>query len=112
MKTKRNLLILCITILTLFSFSSCESESEKSIIINVENSENINGTTFGKNAMIEIGNGLWYDSSTRIVYWWNGIMTEFRSDTVPTAYYAPNGLPYKYNPETNTFEEIEVDENE
>lgn len=112
MKIKRNLLILCITILTLFSFSGCESESEseleKSIIINVGNSENINGTTFGKNAMIEIGNGLWYDSATRIVYWWNGIIIEYQSDTVPTAYYAPNGLPYRYNPETNTFEEIEV----
>ena len=24
-----------------------------------------------------------------------------------TPYYAPNGLPFKYNPETNTFEEID-----
>ena len=26
--------------------------------------------------------------------------------TAPTPYYAPNGLPYRYNPESNTFEEI------
>lgn len=25
---------------------------------------------------------------------------------LPTPYYASNGLPYKYNPETNTLEEI------
>ena len=45
-----------------------------------------------------------YDPMTRIVY--------IRSYTyydhyVYTPYYAPNGLPYRYNPETNTFEEIE-----
>ena len=45
-----------------------------------------------------------YDPMTRIIY--------IRSDTysyhyVYTPYYAPNGLPYRYNPETNTFEEIE-----
>ena len=45
-----------------------------------------------------------YDPMTRIVY--------IRSYTyydhyVYTPYYAPNGLPYRYNPETNTFEEID-----
>jgi hypothetical protein len=28
--------------------------------------------------------------------------------TTPSPYYAPNGLPYRYNPETNTFEEIDI----
>lgn len=28
----------------------------------------------------------------------------------PSPYYAPNGLPYRYNPETNTFEEIDLKE--
>jgi hypothetical protein len=106
MKTKINLLILLATIL-LFSFALTACES-KTVIVNVENGENINGTTFGKDAMIEIGNGLWYDSTTRIVYWWNGYFDECRCDTAPSPYYAPNGLPYRYNPETNTFEEIEV----
>ncbi len=33
--------------------------------------------------------------------------SEAYAATTPSPYYAPNGLPYKYNPETNTFEEIE-----
>ena len=30
--------------------------------------------------------------------------------TTPSPYYAPNGLPYKYNPSTNTLEEITPEE--
>ena len=105
MKLKKNLLILFATTVTLFSFTGC-SCSEQPIQVNVSNDENISGTTFGENALIEIGNKLYYDSTTRIVYWWNGRMEDYRCDTTPTAYYAPNGLPYRYNPETNTFEEI------
>lgn len=107
MKTKRNLLILLIATILLFSFALTACES-KTVIVNVENEENINGTTFGKDALIEIGNGLYYDSTTRIVYWWNGCFSGSRYDTTPSPHYAPNGLPYKYNPETNTFEEIKV----
>lgn len=106
MKTKRNLLILLAILLLSFALTACES---KTVIVNVENGENINGATIGKDAMIEIGNGLWYDSTTRIVYWWNNRLTSgSQASTTPSPYYAPNGLPYKYNPETNTFEEIEV----
>lgn len=49
---------------------------------------------------------LWYDTVTQIVYLWNGNIGNY-SATIPSPYYAPNGLPYKYNPETNTLEEIE-----
>lgn len=45
-----------------------------------------------------------YDEMTRIVYIRN--VTYGYYIYVYTPYYAPNGLPYKYNPETNTFEEI------
>lgn len=44
-----------------------------------------------------------YDEMTRIVYIRN---VAYSSRKVYTPYYAPNGLPYRYNPETNTFEEI------
>ena len=57
--------------------------------------------------MIGIGDGLYYDSATRIVY------LKFNSGSYKgylSPYYAPNGLPYKYNPETNTFEEIDLSE--
>jgi len=80
--------------------------AETVVNVNVENNSSLANTVLGKDALIKIGNGLWYDSTTRIVYWWNGRMNIHYSDTVPTPYYAPNGFPYRYNPETNTFEEI------
>ena len=45
---------------------------------------------------------LYYDTNTKIVYilfneWANGYMSP---------YYAPNGMPYVYNVETNSLEEI------
>ena len=58
-----------------------------------------------KEAMVELGNGLCYDSSTMIVYLWNGYWVGDYAAT-PTPYYAANGLPYRYNVETNTLEEI------
>jgi len=108
MKVKRNLLILLTILLFSFTLAGCESET---VAVNVENSENINGTAFGRSVMVAIGDGLWYDSTTKIVYWWNGSLFQSCADfsTTPSPYYAPNGLPYRYNPETNTFEEIEVD---
>ena len=44
-----------------------------------------------------------YDTMTKIVYIKN---ITYGARYVYTPYYAPNGLPYRYNPETNTFEEI------
>ena len=103
MKLKKNLLILFVTVVTLFSFTGCESE--KPVQVNVSNTENISGTSFGKDVIIGIGNGLYYDSTTRIVYL---MFDNVGGYSYFSAYYAPNGFPYKYNPETNTFEEIEV----
>ena len=45
-----------------------------------------------------------YDTSTGIVYIKN---YTHAGNCVYTPYYAPNGLPYRYNPKTNMFEEIE-----
>lgn len=83
-------------------------EENKSVNVNVENDSSISGKTFGKSALIKIGDYLWYDTTTQIVYWWNGDLSGTRWDTTPSPYYAPNGLPYRYNPETNTFEEIKM----
>ena len=100
---KRNLLILLMATL-LFSFAGCGSDT---IQVNVENKESLSGIIFGKDSLIYIGNNLYYDSTTRIVYWWNGCLNGSYSAIAPSPYYAPNGLPYKYNPETNTLEEID-----
>lgn len=75
--------------------------------VNVSEGSELSGNTFGVGNLIEIGNYLYYDSVTRIVYFWNGYLIGARYDTAPSAYYAPNGKPYRYNPETNTFEQIE-----
>ena len=108
-RIKRKILILIAALLLFCSLTGCGSES---VVVNVENTEDINGTIFGKDALIKIGNGLYYDVTTRIVYWWNGYFDMSYQSTTPTPYYAPNGLPYKYNPEANTLEEIEVNVNE
>lgn len=106
---KRKLFIL-LTATLLFSSTLVGCSSPSNVVVNVENKENLNNIIIGKSALIEIDDGLYYDSTTRIVYWWNGLLNGSYSATTPSPYYAPNGLPYRYNPETNTLEEIKVGE--
>ena len=100
----KKLLICLIGCIFMFSLVGCGEPT--SININVENSSELNNVVIGEESLVKIGDEVWYDSTTRIVYWWNGC-TGPNNVTVPTPYYAPNGLPYRYNPETNTLEEIE-----
>lgn len=99
MKSKDLLiLILCVTVLLLCGCSKEDKVATETENFNIE---------FGVENLIEIGNGLYYDSMTKIVYWWNGALyPSTYSSTTPSPYYAPNGLPYRYNVETNVFEEI------
>ena len=69
--------------------------------VNVSNGESLSSHQLG--TFTSIGNNLVYDSATRIVYRKNYTSSGYY---VYIPYYAPNGLPYRYNPETNTFEEI------
>ena len=85
------------------SFSIVGCGETKVLNVNVYNSNELGCDTLGKQSFIEIGNGLYYDAATRIVYMFN---YTYNGNSVYTAYYAPNGFPYRYNPETNTFEEI------
>lgn len=101
----KKLLTIILCCLLVVSLAACGA-SDTTVSVNVNNSEGLKNSTFGKSAMVKIGDYLYYDSTTRIVYWWNGCLTRYRTDTAPSPYYAPNGLPYRYNPETNTFEEI------
>jgi hypothetical protein len=102
---KRNLLIL-LTSTLLFSSTLAGCGSKTVVSVNVENEENLHNTIFGEDTLKYIGNDLYYDSTTRIVYMCHN---NAYGDSY-TAYYAPNGLPYRYNPETNTFEEIDLSE--
>ena len=101
---KRNLITLLTVLLLSCSIAGCRSET---VVVNVDNKEDIHNNTFGTESLVRIGDGLYYDSATRIVYWLNLYNCMSSKYPVPSPYYAPNGLPYKYNPETNTLEEIE-----
>lgn len=100
----KKILIIGLVCLTIMSLVGCRGNTP--VNVNVENKDNLSNTVFGKSALVKIGDGLWYDSTTRIVYFWNACLDGGTNSTTPSPYYAPNGLPYKYNPETNTFEEI------
>lgn len=105
----KKFLIIILSCVIVLSFMGCGADT--TIKVDAENTDELSNDVFGESAMIKIGDGLWYDSTTRIVYWWNGSIRGNNAAS-PSPYYAPNGLPYRYNPETNTFEEIEdvVDE--
>lgn len=104
-KTMIIMLLVCILTLSSVGCTSMSSSTDEPANNEEENQTDV----FGKDALEPIGNGLWYDTNTKIVYWWNGVLytTCESCATTPSSYIAPNGLPYKYNPETKELEEIE-----
>lgn len=94
---KKSFAIVSICVALLF-LVGCTSEP---IQVNVSNSEELYSYNIG--TFMKINKDLRYDSATRIVYIYNYNI----HGSSYTPYYAPNGLPYKYNPETSTFEEID-----
>ena len=101
----KRFLAIIISCMIVLSLAACGAV-DNSVNVNVENGDKLSSGKFGKSALVEIGDYLYYDSTTRIVYWWNGCLNNSNFAVTPSPYYAPNGLPYRYNPETNTFEEI------
>lgn len=87
--------VILVLILTL---SGCGSESEDLSIIR-------NGDITGIDLM-NIDGCLYYDTKTNIVYIWNGFFDCYTTATTPSPYYASNGLPYKYDPDTKQLKEI------
>lgn len=63
-------------------------------------------TTITDLSLVQLSSSHWYDPDTMIVYIWNG---DFNSNagSVPSAYIAPNGLPYKYDKVLDCFVEID-----
>lgn len=49
---------------------------------------------------------LYYDTNTKIVYILFNEWTGYRGYGYMSPYYAPNGMPYIYNVQTNSLEEI------
>lgn len=110
---RKKLLITLLCGLMVFSVTGCGKDEKDKVIFKVENSDELSDTSFGINNLIKVGDGLYYDKTTLIVYFWNGWFAVTKHnvssyDTSPTPYYAPNGLPYRYDPKTNTFMEIKT----
>ena len=82
-----------VTILaTILSIPLCSTSTYKNMIDD-------NQIIYGRSVMENIGNGLWYDTTTRI-----GYIKNHQGSISP--YIAPNGLPFRYNPETKALEQI------
>ena len=94
----KKLFAILLTCVILSFLVGCPSEH---IQVNVSTTAKLYSDNLG--TFVKINRELRYDSATRIVYIYNS--NSYGSSYTP--YYAPNGLPYKYNPETNTFEEID-----
>lgn len=89
---RKKLFIAMINCIVMLSLIGCDTS--RSTISVSNNKDMVHDTFFNfKN----IGSTCFvYDPTTRIVY----------MDFTYIPYYASNGLPYRYDPETNTFEEI------
>lgn len=102
---KRNILLLLMVIGFPLFISGCDSDSDV-ITVNMNAESDVVTKEAGAGSLICIGGTLYYDPITYIVYFWNGDGRYSYYTTMPSPYYASNGLPYKYNVETNSFEEI------
>ena len=103
---KRNILVVMMIVIFLPFVNGCEREVV-TVNMGTDGNESVSKEA-GTDALILIGGGLYYDPVTKIVYFWNGFDDTYGA-TMPSPYYAPNGLPYKYNVESNSFEEIKED---
>ena len=94
------ILVLAIVLLITVTVTGCN----KTGAVQEENQVLINSK--GVYSLIHIGNGLYYDNETGIVYWWGGVLGYSSGATVPSAYYSSNGNLCRYNSETRFIEEI------
>lgn len=100
-------IIIVVIILVVILYHTAKSNTQDPVKINIKtnNTEYVDYEV-GISQLVEIGNGLYYDDMTKIVYWWNGKMTDKNNSTVPTAYYMSNGHKGRYDPEHNCIEEV------
>lgn len=107
---KKKILIALLLTFSTLTFTGCISRNN-SANINISSEKESGTKQVGLEQLQCIDNSyLYYDINTNIVYFWNGVIGGFNNCTTPSPYYAPNGLPYKYNPSTNTLEEITPEE--
>ncbi|MCM1059813.1 MAG: hypothetical protein NC452_05925 [Eubacterium sp.] len=102
MKFKMKSLFFIVAILSVIVLlpSSCSGTKAANNIVSTTSNTNITTT------LTKIGDWLYYDETTLIVYFWNGTLDSY-GVTMPVPYYASNGFPYRYSLKTNTLEEIQ-----
>lgn len=96
--------ILAVVIFLIFLMSQCSKPSTDVPVSEnnrVENSEYVSGTYLDFKT---ISDDLVYDAATNIVYVENDTADTY---DVYVPYYAPNGLPFKYNGKTGELEQID-----
>lgn len=69
-----------------------------------EEPEELNIATIEADVIVHIKDDLFYDPDTFIVY--RDVVSSHTNESVLAHYYSPNGYEYRYNPDTNIFEEI------
>ena len=100
--------ILAIFIIVLFfTLLAVPFDSDSSMQANIKTTEGTAYKDFGVDRLQKLGGGLYYDQTTGIVYWWNGVLTiGSQTSTTPTPYYSENGKLYRYDPVSSTMEEV------
>ena len=79
-------------------------------VLTFEEPEELNIVTIEADVIVHIKEDLFYDPNTFIVY--RNVELLHTNDAVLVHYYSPNGYEYRYNSETNTFEEIKEKQND
>lgn len=92
------MLIVCVFMTCLVTGCDTGTSYHETFDVSLSNNQNI--------CLQRIKDTIYYDLRTDIVYFWNGY-NYYNASTMPSPYYAPNGLPYKWNPVTEKLEEIE-----
>lgn len=97
-------IILLVTIGAVFiSITGCVSSMQ----MNIKTDGESVSKPVGISRLQKLGSGLYYDQTTGIVYFWNeSFSMGSSSSTTPTPYYSENGKLYRYDPVSNTMEEI------
>lgn len=102
----RRLIVMATAVLLIVGMF-CGCMSEKSDVL-VEETVSVDADSDWTIRFIDLGekpSQLCYDNTTYIVYLKQSVDS---TRYIYTAYYAQNGLPYRYNPETQSLEEITI----
>lgn len=92
---RNKIIALILTMFLVFCLVGCSNPGSKNY---TENTGGILQPTMMKN--------LYYDSTTKIVYILFNECVGYSGYGYMSPYYAPNGMPYIYNVQTNSLEEI------